>query len=220
MRARLLALVACALLMIPGQFAVVSATEFNVAGLIVDYGDGRTSYAWVPFPEDEISGIDLLERSGLDVVVVGFGGMGDAVCQIDDTGCPVDDCRQRLCQTSDPESPFWRFLRQTDDGEWALAATGASGATIRNGDINAWVWSGSDVDLPTVTIDEIGERAGADTSAMHDVSSLPQPVVSTDGDSVMDDDGGYINGIGGAVVVLGVAGVAIWWSRRSRMASS
>src|SRR5690554_6522959 len=80
-----------------------SAQEANVAGLIIDYGDGRMSYALVPFEEEQINGVDLLDRSGLDIVSVGFGGMGDAVCQIDDTGCSVDDCRTRMCQSSDRE---------------------------------------------------------------------------------------------------------------------
>src|SRR5690606_31072842 len=80
------------------------AQEASAAGLIVNYGDGRVSYVVVPFEEEQINGVELLERSGIDVVTVGFGGMGDAVCQIDDTGCSVDDCRSRMCQTSDRES--------------------------------------------------------------------------------------------------------------------
>jgi hypothetical protein len=117
-----------------------SGADMNVAGLVVDYGDGRISYAMVPFPEEEISGIELLRRSGLDLVTVGFGGMGDAVCQIEDTGCPVDDCRRRLCQTSDPESPFWRYLRQTTPGDWEFLALGASGARV--GEVTSMVGAG------------------------------------------------------------------------------
>ena len=83
-------------------FRLPAASEgLNVAGLVVDYGDGRVSYAWVPFPEDEISGLELLKRSGLEVVTVGFGGLGEGVCQIETTGCPVSECRARLCQILD-----------------------------------------------------------------------------------------------------------------------
>ena len=71
-RTRVAALAACVLILL--SFQAVLAQESNVAGLIVDYGDGRISYAVIPFDEDEINGLDLLNRSGLDVVTVGFGG--------------------------------------------------------------------------------------------------------------------------------------------------
>ena len=50
--------------------------SWNHAGLIVRDGDGRITYAWVPFREDEIDGITLLQRSGIPVVTVGFGALG------------------------------------------------------------------------------------------------------------------------------------------------
>lgn len=202
------------------QFAVVSAAGVNVAGLIVDYGDGRVSYAWVPFSEEEISGVDLLERSGLDVVTVGFGGMGEAVCQIDDTGCPVGECRRRMCQTSDPESPFWRYSRQAEDGTWGLAATGASGAKVRNGDVDAWAWAGGDIDLPAMTIDEIARRAGADSVLLEDADTVPEARVRTEGDDAVGDSGGNLREqVGPALLIVALGGVAIWWARRRQVRS-
>lgn len=176
--------VACILAVLSSLSAF--AQEPNVAGLVVDYGDGRVSYAVVPFNEEEINGLDLLNRSGLDIVTVGFGGLGDAVCQVGDTGCSVDDCRTRMCQTSDPESPFWQFSKLQGD-EWQFVATGASGAKVRDGDIYAWSWTGTPPELPVLAMAELTDRAGGDPLAQDE----PRAFLSTEGgETTGDDDGG------------------------------
>lgn len=166
-----------------GSILSGAAQERHVAGLVVDYGDGRVSYAAVPFEDDEISGLDLLLESGLDVVSVGFGGLGDAVCQIDDTGCSVDDCRTRMCQTAERESPFWQFSK-LEDGEWLFVATGASGAKVRDGDIYAWSWTGVEPDLPVLTLQELQERAGGDPLN----EAEPRAMLATIGGDEMADE--------------------------------
>jgi hypothetical protein len=207
---RIASLVVCVLFLV--SIGTVGAKEPNVAGLIVDYGDGRMSYAVVPFDEENISGVDLLEMSGLDLVTIGFGGLGDAVCQIDDTGCPVDDCRKRLCQTSDPESPYWQFSKLADD-EWLFVATGASGAKVQDGDVYAWSWIGTTPDLPTMSIDELAERAGGHPGQGDDVRAH----LRTDGAPAGDDESGAsylaIAGIGGVVIV---AGALVFRARAAR----
>ena len=137
-------------LVLGADMPVASATEpVHVAGLIVDYGGGEMTYAWVPFAEEEISGVDLLEKSGLPVLTVGFGGMGDAVCKIVRTGCDVSACRLRLCQTADHSSPFWQYLRLGPDGVWSKQPLGGSSSKVRDGAIDAWVWSGKRLDAGT-----------------------------------------------------------------------
>ncbi len=202
------------LIMVLLPAARVTAQEPNRAGLVVDYGDGRMSYAVIPFDEDEINGIDLLNRSGLDVVTVGFGGLGDAVCQVDDTGCPVGDCRSRLCQTSDPESPFWQFSK-LDGDEWRFVATGASGASVLDGDIYAWSWTGTPPELPALTMPELVERAGGDP----DVAVPTNVLLRTEGAGpARADEGSWLSREPWAVVGLGavviVAGVLVLRSRR------
>lgn len=158
--------VVCVLALAGAGAPITSAEEMNVAGLVVDFGDGRMSYAWVPFEEEEISGLELLRRSGLDIVTVGFGGLGDAVCQVETTGCPVSDCRQRMCQTSEPDSPFWQYARQTEPGTWTVMALGASASKVQNGDIDSWNWRGTPPELRAFSMDEIAELAGADPSLL------------------------------------------------------
>jgi hypothetical protein len=86
------------------------ADEFHHAGLVVRDAQGRMTYAWVPFAEEEIDGIALLHRSGIPVVTVGFGALGEGVCSIAGQGCGVAECRRTVCQGSAcrrGRSPVW-----------------------------------------------------------------------------------------------------------------
>ena len=67
----------------------------SYAGIVIRPGDGTVTYAYVPLDEP-VSGIELLRRSGVSLVTVGFGGLGEGVCQIEETGCDVGPCRTRL----------------------------------------------------------------------------------------------------------------------------
>lgn len=213
-RMHLTLLVMCVLAIATALIPSASGADMNVAGLVVDYGDGRMSYALVPFAEEEINGIELLRRSGLGLVTVGFGGMGDAVCQIENTGCPVDDCRRRLCQTSDPESPFWRYLRQTAPGDWEFLALGASGASVEDGDIDGWSWTGTEASLPSLTMDEVAERAGANATLLA-ASDAPSAILRTQGGNTGEQvPAGAVTGAVAVGIIGLVAALAVWRSRR------
>src|SRR5215212_1014985 len=106
-----------------------ASAAISYAGVVVRHDDDRMAYAYVGFVESEINGIELLKRSGLDVVTVSFGGLGEGVCSIDEHGCPSTDCRKRVCQGPRDEDPFWQYFRQAEpgDGEWISMALGGSG---------------------------------------------------------------------------------------------
>lgn len=173
--------------------------SWQEAGILIDYGDGRTTWLWVPFEEPEIKVIDLLARTEIEMVTVGFGGMGEAICQIDDTGCPAADCRTRMCQTTS-SSPFWRFLKLSGD-EWAFMGAGVSGTTATNGDIYALSWSAEAPDLPIVSIDDVASKAGGDRN-----SSAPVAAMRTEGES--DRPAAASPSWAPAVAALGVVGAA------------
>src|SRR5215207_6023946 len=59
-----------------------AAERPNGAGLVVRHGDGTLLYVYVQFEEETISGIELLYRSGLELTVAPFGGLGEAVCRL------------------------------------------------------------------------------------------------------------------------------------------
>ena len=104
------------------------------------------TYAWVPFAEEEIDGIDLLRRSGIPVVTVGFGALGDGVCSIAGQGCGVAECRRTVCQSSAADAPYWQYFQQdpSDPAIWTWQPLGASNSTVEDGDIFGWSWTADD----------------------------------------------------------------------------
>jgi hypothetical protein len=130
------------------------------AGIVIRPGDGTVTYAYVPLDE-EISGIELLRRSGVSLVTIGFGGLGEGVCQIEETGCEVGPCRTRMCQTGDRDSPYWRYFQADADGDWVASPLGGSGTKVEPGDVDGWSWTPDEALLPEVGIDEIPRLAGA-----------------------------------------------------------
>ncbi|MEA2511007.1 MAG: hypothetical protein QOJ59_494, partial [Thermomicrobiales bacterium] len=139
--------------------APVAGEELHHAGLVVRHGDGRIVYAYVAFPEESISGVELLRRSGISLVTVGFGGLGEGVCTIDGEGCPAADCRKRVCQGSGDDAPFWHYIRQRSHGEWVLLSLGASATKVRDGDVDGWSWTGGDPGLPALTLADVAHLA-------------------------------------------------------------
>ncbi|HEV2065723.1 MAG TPA: hypothetical protein VGR08_02725 [Thermomicrobiales bacterium] len=169
-----------------GQGATAQTPEatdhINVAGLMIDYGDGRVSYALVAFTEESLSGVELLRRSGLPIVTVPFGGLGEGVCSIDAVGCDPGACRRRLCQSADRESPFWQYLRQAEGGSWSPAVLGASHADVDDGDVDAWSWSGTPPDLPPMSVTSMRDLLGVQPGWASGGAGLPDPVTMTQGE--------------------------------------
>lgn len=130
---------------LPGQ----AQTPRHRAGLIVQYADQRTDTRCVEFDEPEISGYELLRRSGLPLVIAP-GSFGVAVCKIRDEGCayPSQSC---FCQCENIKSTciYWISFAQVN-GEWKYATLGASNTKVRDGDMQAWVWGAGQADGTSV----------------------------------------------------------------------
>jgi hypothetical protein len=153
----------------------------------------------VAFTEPEISGIELLERSGVPLVTVSFGGLGEAVCSIQGEGCSVGECQRRLCQGPRPDDPFWQSFRQQSPGDWRPQLLGASSEAVRDGDITGWSWTNGEANLPAITLDEIAARAEA--------NAITPPAPSVD---VID----WRTYAGAGVILVAIGGGAIVLSRR------
>lgn len=109
------------------------------AALIIDFGgEGNVSTACVSFPEDEISGADLLRRSGMSVVFSGFGGLGSGVCQIDGEGC--DNPGNCFCECTGANCRYWSYW-VLENGAWRYQHVGASARDVVNGEVHAWIWN-------------------------------------------------------------------------------
>lgn len=174
--------------------------DANHAGLVIRDQGGTLTYAYVAFSEPEISGLELLERSGVPVVTVGFGGLGEGVCAIGSQGCSVSECRRRLCQGPRADDPFWQAFRQHAPGDWRPLPLGASSTMVKDGDINGWSWTGSAANLPAVTLEEIALRAGQ------------AGVVAVADEPIEIDWPAYA---GAAVILAAIAGGALVLRRRA-----
>jgi hypothetical protein len=195
-----------------------AADTVNVVGLVVDYGDGRVSYAVVPFEEESISGIDLLVRSGLDLLTIDMGGMGAAICEIEDVGCDVSSCRTRMCQTGDPESPFWRHMMSSSEESWRFSSRGASSTKVEDGDVYAWFWSGGDPTGPSLSLDDLASQVDLDLNDLRQLApdSLSATLVTIGGEPDDSDPAGQwqlLAGGGALLAVAAVGGLAVYRSR-------
>lgn len=108
----------------------------NRAGIVVAFGDGRTSAVCVEFAEDEITGAEMLKRSGFPLVLAGGPG-GAAVCKISDVGCDnPDDC---FCACHGADCRYWAYYT-LDGGAWKYSNIGSSQRKVRTGDVDGWAW--------------------------------------------------------------------------------
>ncbi len=119
---------------------------FSRAGLVVDMGDGTTLTRCVTFSEEEISGLDLLERSGLEVVT-----NRDVVCAIEGTGCPDSNC---WCQCQGTPCVYWTYWHWRD-GAWQYSQAGAAGYRVRDGDVEGWRWGAGDSPSVSISFEQV-----------------------------------------------------------------
>lgn len=128
------------------------------AGLVIVDEDGTVGYAFVALDESEISGIELLRRSGADPVTVAFGGLGEGVCGIGRTGCAIDVCRRRMCQTGAADSPYWQSFAPDGSGGWSALALGATADRVRDGDVRLWAWTADEPTLAPIALADIAAK--------------------------------------------------------------
>ena len=117
------------------------ADEPKQAGMVVQFGDGHVETRCITLEGDEISGDELLARSGLQVIVDASTGMGITVCQIEGVGCayPTEHC---FCQCmGGGECAYWTyFYRDPGEAEWTYSPLGAVLRKVGPGSVESWVW--------------------------------------------------------------------------------
>jgi len=133
----LLTLVLAALCFAP-LIAEAQEPDANQAVLIVDYGGGKVDSRCVSFAKESISGVELLELSGIPIKI-GSTMMGVQVCEIAGVGC--DPAREQcFCKCVGTSCTYWNYF-QWRDGVWKYSPVGASQRTLRDGDADLWMWS-------------------------------------------------------------------------------
>ncbi|MFN2614700.1 MAG: prenyltransferase/squalene oxidase repeat-containing protein [Actinomycetota bacterium] len=111
----------------------------NRANLVIVFGDGSLTARCVRFAEKTITGIELLERSGVGVVVKEFGGGNVFVCSIAGRGrdYPRESCTPPC---PDPDAcVYWGYYQRVA-GVWRFSNVGPSARVIRDGETDGWRW--------------------------------------------------------------------------------
>jgi hypothetical protein len=165
MRVRIMMLV----VVVTAACVPLTASETQQAAVAVAQEGGRIYTACVTFSEPELTGVQLLERSGLTIGMDAGNSAGVLVCSIDGLGCnyPTEDC---FCQCSGGGTcTYWAYFNQSPEGRWTYAPLGASGRKVHQGDVDLWAWisSGGVGDfnaeaLPSLTFEEICQTEAAD----------------------------------------------------------
>jgi hypothetical protein len=194
----------------------------NHAGLIVRDAEGRMTYAWVPFDEKEITGIDLLRRSGIPIVTVGFGALGEGVCSIGGQGCDVANCRRNVCQISSANAPYWQYFKQdpADPAIWTWLPLGASSSRVEDGDVFGWSWTARDPSLPIAPAAEVSRLAGAGDRAGSEATFrtiVPEGVTAVR--TLPTPDARTTAAAAAILVVIGVSATGLTLRRRAEVAA-
>ncbi len=126
----------------------------NMAGVVVDHSDGSRVVEVVEFPGETITGLQLLQKTGLELKT-NVSSFGTAICAINGEGQPGDDC------FGDPQWRYWAFSTLGLDNQWISSMVGAGDAIVRNDDIHGYFFSvwGS-VEPPVNRDDILGVTSG------------------------------------------------------------
>ncbi len=114
----------------------------NYADIVVRQQDGRITMRRITFTRQSISGLEALQKSGLNVVQ-----SGGAVCSIDQLGCPIDNC---FCACKGEPCAFWNYAHWQNN-HWEAASGGAGEYTVTNGTIDGWAWGAWGTVPPSLT---------------------------------------------------------------------
>jgi hypothetical protein len=97
---------------------------------VIEHSGGSLITRCVTFAEEQISGLQLVERSGVEYQAQSFGSMGSAMCQLDREPSTVPPG----CFGS---GPYWQYFHRQGSG-WQASLVGASSSVLHDGDMDGW----------------------------------------------------------------------------------
>jgi len=151
----------------------VLADEPSRATLVLAFGPDDVQTSCITFDEAEITGLDLLQRSGLAVIQAGTTGVGDSICKIDAVGCdfPGEHC---FCQCLSTPCDFWSYW-YWQDGDWVFSQRGAAQRRVSDGAIEAWVWGDGQTPPPAIDASTCSAPPQLSAPASQDGYPGPEP---------------------------------------------
>ncbi len=117
------------------------------AGLVIDFGDGRVMTFCIDLGADgQATGEELLRASNLPVIFEYSGGIGGAVCKIDNVGSnfPAEPCFAHCTLQPGEQCFYWSYSQLVGD-HWQFSQIGASSIIVHSGDVNGWAWGASTI---------------------------------------------------------------------------
>jgi hypothetical protein len=100
------------------------------AALVIQHSGGNVLTKCVAFAEEQITGLQLIQRSDVQYQAQSFGSIGSAMCQIDREPSTVPPG----CFGS---GAYWQYFHRLGDG-WQASAAGASSSLLHDGDMDGW----------------------------------------------------------------------------------
>lgn len=100
------------------------------AALVIQHASGSVITRCVAFAEDQINGLQLVERSSVQYEAQNFGSIGSAMCQLDREPSTVPSG----CFGS---GAYWQYFHRAGGG-WQSSAFGASSSLLHDGDTDGW----------------------------------------------------------------------------------
>ena len=130
LRLRLPIASAAAVVALVGWSHHAHAATLHHAALVVEHSSGRLLTRCVGFLEDQISGLQLIQRSGIEYQTQQFGGLGSAICQLDYEPQPIPSG----CFGG---GAYWQYFHRAPNG-WIQSGSGADSWSLHDGDMDGW----------------------------------------------------------------------------------
>jgi hypothetical protein len=144
----------------------------------VVHGDSQIITACVAFEEETITGVELLRRSGLDVTLGIYGGLGYGVCAIDGEGCAEgEDC---FCQCRSEPCAYWVYSHQELDGSWTISGVGAATWELTGGNVDGWIWGDGSSAPPAVPFADICPAPATQAATSVPSATAERPAAPTE----------------------------------------
>jgi hypothetical protein len=100
------------------------------AALVIQHASGSVITRCVAFAESQITGLQLVQRAGVEYEAQNFGSIGSAMCQLDHEPSTVPPG----CFGS---GPYWQYFHRQGGG-WQASMVGASSTVLHDGDMDGW----------------------------------------------------------------------------------
>jgi hypothetical protein len=130
------AMVAALLAVHPAHAAV------HHAALVIQHSSGSLITRCVAFAEAQITGLELVQRSGVSYTAQDFGSMGSAMCRLD-----------REPSTDPPgcfgSGPYWQYFHR-QGATWQASVVGASSSPLHDGDMDGWRYAAGAAQSPAI----------------------------------------------------------------------